>query len=1228
MLSVAKLRVGQEAYQLSGVAQSLDDYYTGAGEESGRWVGVGADRLDLAGEVDPDDLRAVLAGIAPGSGGLSPNGETIRPHPRRVPGFDLTFKAPKSVSVLYAVSDDPRVQGAIIEAGETALREVIGWLEREAIQVRRGTGNEAFLTDLAARDPQAAEAARIRTLPARGVVAASFRHRTSRSGDPLLHWHTLVANLVEGPDGRWTAFVHPQMYRSVRAAGEVFQALLRAELTDRLGLEWRPGRHVPEVAGIPQALCDAFSKRSREIEDWLLATGTPNDPAGRQAAVLATRRRKPEVEHERFDAAWKAEANDLGWGPAAAEDLLTHANGHVPPGAPEVWQLLVHHSDGAITEEAVDPETWIATLARELTEHDATFRRPDIVQGVAARLGPGASMPNIDRIVARVIASEHLLPIGDDRWTSAELIEIEARLLTGASRTIATRPPIALGWVDSALDAMPHLGADQAAAVRALAASADGVTVMVGPAGTGKTFALDALRTILEAAGRDVRGAAPSARAAQELSTGARMNATTIHRLLGSWTRGHDLPGPASVLVVDEAAMTGTRDLEAVVTWTLCAGGRIILVGDHHQLPAVAAGGGFAALAQAPDITQVTLTVNRRQHHAWEREALDDLRHGRVGVAVHAYQAHGRVVLSNDREAMVHEAVTRWFAASDTGMRPILLAGTNDQVHTLNQAIRKTLTQRCFLGTPLGTFAGRDLAIGDRVVARINDYQAQSLAGERAPLLNGHAGTITATTTDGLVVRLDHNNTDVLVSSEYLRAGGIDHGYALTAHRSQGGTWDVAIAVGTDGLYQESGYLLLSRGRTSNWLLLTHTEAQALDVDLHRHDSPIPLPSEETPDVLDDLRSRLARSQAKTLALTSDPHVLTIADIASHLDLATLEDRAVRARHAEHIATRIIGTNPGADVRRLHRATHTAGHIAIGQQVRATDRNNIGTIVAINDTAGSATVGFLSTRERYAERQMTWDTLQIVTPNPPARTLPEAATAALHRLADPIRRRTARWQTILADHGVAPGDAYLYQRATQLAVGRAADQLAAERPLWLLHRLGDRPTTPAGAQVWDDTVQRIAAHRQRHHITDEIHPFGTPAQVDHDTLHAFLITVTESRHWLDTNGTTEPATITHRSRPELEQRKTELDAILTSAPRDHRRLIDQLRADGQLPLDNLTDALTQALNAQGDRRQWILEHWPHVVEYAQVTSALDAHDSQSEHPELDIGPIVEQELSL
>jgi conjugative relaxase-like TrwC/TraI family protein len=350
MLSIAKLRVGQEAYQLSGVAQSLDDYYTGSGEAHGQWIGGSAARLGLTGQVDADDLRAVLAGLAPGNGGLTPNGDRLSAHPRRVPGFDLTFKAPKSASVLYAVSDDPRVQGAVIEAGETAMRAAIGWLEREAIRVRRGSHNQAWL----AAHGNEPGVRRPTQLESSGVVAASSRHRTSRAGDPLLHWHVLIANLVEGADGKWSAFTHPELYRHVRAAGEVFQTVYRAELSASLGVEWRPGRHVPEIAGIPQGLIDAFSKRTSEIDAWLAATGTPDTPEGRQAAVLATRRHKPEMEHARFDAAWKTEAELFGWGPAHGHDLILsdrylRRGGHVT----HAYALTTHRAQGGTWDLAI-----------------------------------------------------------------------------------------------------------------------------------------------------------------------------------------------------------------------------------------------------------------------------------------------------------------------------------------------------------------------------------------------------------------------------------------------------------------------------------------------------------------------------------------------------------------------------------------------------------------------------------------------------------------------------------------------------------------------------------------------------------------------------------------------------------------------------------------------------------------------------------------------------------
>ncbi len=1196
MLSVAKLRVGQEAYQLSGVAQSLDDYYTGAGEAAGRWLGAGAELLGLDGEVDPDDLRAVLAGLAPGSGGLTPNGDTLRTHARRVPGFDLTFKAPKSVSVLYAVTDDPRVQAAIIDAGEAALRDALGWLEREAIHVRRGSGDEAYLTNLAARDPEAATAARIRTLPAHGVVAAAFRHRTSRAGDPLLHWHTLVANLAPGADGRWTAFVHPDLYRAVRAAGEVFQAALRGELTARLGIDWRPGRHVPEIAGVPQALCDQFSKRSQQIDDWLEATGTPDDPAGRQQAVLATRRNKPEVEHERFDTAWKLEATAAGWGPEAAEALLT-SDATLAPG---------QASDSAALPAL--PAGWVTEVCRTLTESDSTFTRPQLTQAVAARLDNGAPAATVDRVVAQALADPTVIPIAtEQRWTTTELLAIERRFLDTTAGARGCRSAVPAPIVDAVLDAASTLGDDQDIAVRTLTSTTDGVAVLVGPAGTGKTFTLDTIRATYQAAGYQVAGAAPSARAAHELQTGARIPASTLHRLLGSWSRGYDLPHERTLLVIDEAAMAGIRELETAVTTVIRAGGRVLLVGDHHQLPEVTAGGGFAALATDSNLTVAQLTVNRRQRQAWEIAALEALRDGHVPAAVDAYRTHGRVVVTDDRSAMLTEAVDRWFSAHHDGHNPVLIAGTKATVDALNRSVRHALHVQGLLGEPAGTWGGRDFAVGDRVVLRINDYTASTTAGDQAHVLNGQTATLTARTDSGVVVRLDHDSADIHLGAAYLDAGGLDHAYALTAHRAQGGTWDLAIAVGADGLYREAGYLVLSRGRHENWLVVSQPELDDLDADLARHDSPLRLPGETT-DVDDDLDRRLATSRAKQFALVTDPDADQVATLAANFGLATLEARAAQARQAERHAATLTGSEPTVDTARIERTVHTATHAVIGATVKALDRNNIGTITALDDNAGTLHVLFVATDGRQAERELPWGDIQIMGPDPTPRTLPEEARATLDRIVGTAQEQQRRWTDILADHGVAPGDRDRYERAARLATDRAAHRLAAQPPDWLVDRLGRRPARPAPAQVWDDAVRHIAAYRDRHHVTDPTSPLGPRPT---DPMHAAQWDdgqrlIARSRVWLDTHTPT-PAIAPTRTRSlrELVDRQHELDAVLATAPADQRDLISQLRADGTLPFDNVADLLSDALAAQGDRQRWILEHWPHIVEYVEVRHAIE-----------------------
>ena len=1204
MLSISKLRVGQEAYHLSGVAQSLDDYYTGAGEVAGQWVGGGADRLGLTGTVAGDDLRAVLAGIQPGTGGLSPNGTEINPHPRRVPGFDLTFKAPKSASVLYAVSDDPRVQGAVIEAGEVAMRAAVAWLEREAARVQRGSHNLAYLSRIA---PDERALAGPRRLLTSGLVAASFRHRTSRAGDPLLHWHVLVANLVEGTDGKWSSLVHPEIYRHATAAGHLFQATMRDELTRTLGVEWRPGRHMPEIAGIPQSVLDAFSKRSAEVEAWLEATGTPATKEGRQAAVLATRRNKPEKEHLRLDAEWKAEAEQLGWGPGMADGLIAAAARSNPVNYDSAWRIETvgfdEHGHAELIERTVSPDEWITGLLATLTSERSTFTLPDLTETIADRLDAGATVETIERLARRVIASSQVVEVHADdqapQWTSRELLDAEQRFIDTLEQD--SPPPAGTNTFHEALAHHGDLGADQRAAVEAICTTTAAVSVLVGPAGTGKTHAIDAIRAVHDAAGVPIRGAAPSARAALELAASTGMPTSTLHRLVAD--QHLDRPTPGGLLVIDEAGMADVRTLTRVVTDHIRAGGRVLLAGDHRQLPEIGAGGGFAYAAHHAG-TVAELTVNRRQRNPWEQVALSELRDSNVAAAVRAYVEHGRLTIAHTPADLVARAIEHWAAARADGRDPVLLAGTNELVDQLNRAAIDHLIRTGELeDTDQHTYGETSVRVGERVVVRRNSEREPSPDGTTARVINGHTGTVTAIDAESqqVTVALDHGPA-ITLDERYLRRGGhVTHAYALTSHRSQGGTWDLAIAVGADTLHREAAYVQLSRGIHANHIILTDPEATALlDAarrDTARHDHGIQHPDDEPDAAEEHLARRLTRSGAKHLAHTLDANVTRVDRLATHLPYSELESRARHSTYVEHLTTTEHGHHRADLLQRLDRLVEIANHIAVGHHVSPSDRHNIGTVVNVDDHNGTATLHFTSRHGHDAQRTFDWHDLRLVEPlHPEPRSLGAEAQQTLDRLVDAITTQIDAWDSTLRSHGAEPGDAHLYTAAAQRSLDQAASSLAAEQPDWLHQLLGGRPTDVAGARTWDNAVTAIA----RWHITHHEGPGDDPA-----AAHQLRTWITQTRTWLDTTDRTVPVTTVARTGVEIDQRRNELERILHNAPPDCRQIVDQLQG-GQLALHDVDELLRSAMDQQDARRLWILEHWPHIVEYAEIERAAAA----------------------
>ncbi|MGD9998747.1 MAG: MobF family relaxase, partial [Ilumatobacteraceae bacterium] len=686
-MSLWKLRVGAEAYYLAQVASGLDDYYSGQGESVGRWVGNAATALGLDGEVSGEDLRAVLAGLAPGTA-LTPNGEQLRPHPRRVPGFDLTFSVPKSVSVAYALGD-PLVQGAVVEAGEAALAETLAWLEREACHVRRGTNNcHAKVPDV--------ETWGTRRLPGAGLVAAQFRHRTSRAGDPQLHWHVLVANTTQGPDRRWSALDGTGLYRSKRAAGVMFQAALRRELTERLGVEWTPPlKDSCEIAGVPRKIIRLFSKRRDEIEAELERLGT-SGPKAAEAATLATRKTKGAIDAEDIVTRWQQEAETAGWGPADLDILL---------------ESVPH--DGVVEE--IDVDRLVSLVGDRLIGSDSTFTRHEVGQAVAAVLPTGGAITEVDRLTAGVLAHSEIVAIHDpanparatgweQRFTTRRLIALEAEIADAIESGVASHTGALAPEAVAVACTVASLGSDQHDAVTRLCTQGNAIEVLVGRAGTGKTYTLAAVASAYRAAGWATIGVAPSARAARELEIGAGIASFTVPRF-DHHRNDHPLTAD-TVVIVDETGMCGTVDLHHVITTARQAGAKVILVGDHHQLPEVQAGGGLANAIAILGEHVCELTINRRQVEPWEVDALDHLRHDDVTDAWDAYLTHGRVRILDDPVELHQLAVDNWWTAHTTGSDALLLAGTRSQAHALNRLARDRAASEHLLEGPALTVAG------------------------------------------------------------------------------------------------------------------------------------------------------------------------------------------------------------------------------------------------------------------------------------------------------------------------------------------------------------------------------------------------------------------------------------------------------------------------------------------------------------------------------------------
>jgi conjugative relaxase-like TrwC/TraI family protein len=820
-----------------------DDYYAEGGEVRGAWAGRGAEALGLVGAPKEGELGVLLDGRDP------PSGAVLAGAARRVGGnvaFDLTFAAPKSVSVLAGVGNEA-VRRAVLDAHARGIKAALDYLERHACFVRRGRNG-------------------LTVLPAEGFVGAVYVHEMARSGDPHLHAHLVIANRVRGPDGRWSSPDMRPVYAEAKTAGTIADAVMRAELTRSLGVEWgRVVNGIAELAAVPVEVREHFSARHAEIMEEALARGLTSR-AGIEAVQRETRDRKRAIAREEAVAGWRARAAEHGFGENELARALGRARGLT---ASQYRDHLAVHATMMLEPEG-------------LTRQTSTFTRCEVIQALADVHPEGAPAAHLERLADEILARSCVALTPADqrvggghreaRFTTPDMLRAEVRLMDAATGRDPHGPVVAdERTVDGILARLPTLGADQEAAVRHLCAGEERVRVMEARAGTGKTFTLAAVRDAYERSGVPVIGVAWQGQAADVLRREAGIASQTAALLLRRIERGEEKAIPAgSVIVVDEASVMPTRSLERLVHAAAWRSARVVLVGDRAQLPSIGAGGGFAALADR--LGAVELTENRRQAIELQRRIAAHLAEGRTADAVALLSESGRLRSFEDaREARV-ALVSAWAEAElDSPGRNLMLAHDRRDVAELNRIARWWRDQWGFMSDRRMVVGGTEWAIGDRMVCRRNDYALGVRNGTRGTVVDvgRHA--------EHLHLRTDHGEV-VRIPAGYLRHAC--HGYALTGHVSQGESVDRTFVLASpDRGGAEWAYVAGSRQRHDLQVFVVHHQAE---------------------DVEEALARAWSRSQAKSLALDLvDPAAREAAMDAARRDSDAATPERLLARAGE-----------------------------------------------------------------------------------------------------------------------------------------------------------------------------------------------------------------------------------------------------------------------------------------------------------------------------------------
>ncbi|AMS06895.1 conjugal transfer protein [Acidipropionibacterium acidipropionici] len=1006
---------------------------------------------------------------------------------RAVAGFDFTFSIPKSASVLWAVAD-AGTQSLIAQAHHDAVADMIAFMEREVAATRTGT---------TAGDGAVAQ------VDVRGVIATAYDHYDSRAGDSHLHTHVVISNKVQTVlDGKWRSLDSRPMHGATVALSELHEAVFADHLTRMLGVEWearargRDRNPAWAITEVPEELVEEFSTRARhidEVTDRLIDTyvaGHGRRPSAatimklRAQATLSTRPEKTVHSLADLTAAWRNRATAVlgqdatGWARRVAaneQPLLLRADDI----SLDVVRALGENVVAAVGEKRSTWRRWNLTAEAARQTMDYRFATTqdreaivalvvDAAEAVSLRLTPFelASSPAAFR---RPDATSVFRPKNSTIYSSHQLLDAEDRLLERSHDT--TGPTVSLRTMER-IARRPDsdgrvLGEDQSDALVRIAVSGRVLDVLVGPAGAGKTTAMNALRRAWETehGAGSVVGLAPSAGAAQVLAEDLGIPTENTAK----WWQSHQTTGATfnagQLVIVDEASLAGTLSLDRITRLAAEEGAKVLLVGDHAQLQAVDAGGSFGLLVHdrgdAPELVDV-----HRFTHAWEKTASLDLRHGRTDV-IDSYDAHGRIH-DGETEEMIDSAYTAWRADLLAGKSTVLVSDSNESVTALNTRARTDLILDGAVRGPreVDLHDGTRAATGDVVITRRNDRR---LRAGRGWVRNGDRWNVMDVRDDGSMALQRAGakwGATVIVPADYV-AEHVELGYAVTSYRAQGITTDTAHVLVDSAMTRENLYVAMTRGRDANIAYV------AVDQPDTAHDIPHPGDNQAATGrsvlygVVQHAGAEL--SAHETIAAEQETwgsiaqlaaEYETIAAAAQHDRWATLIQNSglTETQAADVLASDAFGPLT-AELRRAE-ANHHDVDVLLPKLVRARRLDNADDVAAV-----------LHHRVAMATARPAGSGRTRKTPRLIAGLIPEATGS----MSDEMRQALNERRDLIE----ARADAVL-------------DNALAEAAPWTAE-LGPRPTNVEKLATWRHSARVVAAYRDRYQVITEA-AIGTQAE--------------------------------------------------------------------------------------------------------------------------------------